>query len=211
MPCSTPVPAEPGTTPDPGAGAAVSAAPAPFPAGPAEVTEATLDAALREVWPALRAYVSVMLGAHRHRVDDVLQDTAVWVWEHRYDLPKVNNFTGWIFRAAYFKTLSCRRDLARERALVVDDSVFERIAEAAAEVSADTGARLQALGECLAALEPEDRELLQSRYRDRRPLVAVAAAMRQSLNAVHQRLWRLRRTLRRCVAYRLMPRDAGDA
>lgn len=168
-----------------------------------------MDAALRDVWPALRAYVVVMLGPNRHLADDVLQETAVWVWAHRAELPRVANFTGWIFRAAYYKTLSCRRDLARERALLVDDAAFERLADAAAEVAVDAGARLRALGDCLATLESGDRELLQSRYRDRRPLAEVAGVLSQTLNAVHQRLWRLRRALRRCVAYKLA-RGAGD-
>jgi DNA-directed RNA polymerase specialized sigma24 family protein len=99
------------------------------------VTEATLDEALRSVWPGLRAYVVSMLGPQRHLIDDILQETALFVWEKRAELPEVKNFDAWVFRAAYFKTLCARRELARGKEAMISDELFERIAHAAAEES----------------------------------------------------------------------------
>jgi hypothetical protein len=50
------------------------------------VTEAMLDEALRAVWPGLRAYGGSMLGPQRHLIDDILQETALFVSEKRAEL-----------------------------------------------------------------------------------------------------------------------------
>lgn len=169
------------------------------------VTEGTLDAALREVWPGLGAYVSSLLGAHRHMADDVLQETALWVWEKRAELPGVRNFNAWVFRAAYFKTLALRRDLLRSKELVLGDEIFERLAIAAEEPSFVTDARLDALASCIEATRESDRRLIEWRYRDKRPLTELAALLNQTKDTLHQRVCRLRRALRHCVEHKLSP------
>jgi RNA polymerase sigma-70 factor (ECF subfamily) len=182
----------------------------PTPETPA-VTEATLDNALRAVWPGLRAYVVSMLGPHRHLADDVLQDTAIFVWEKRAELPQVRNFNAWVFRAAYFKTLSCRRDLARSKESLIGDELFERIAEAAADESGfATERRLVALQACITSTSTDERRLIDWRYRDKRPVADIAGVMKQTVNVMNQRLSRLRRSLRNCVELRLAGTEAAN-
>lgn len=170
---------------------------------PTPVTESTLDAALREVWPGLGAYVGSLLGAHRHLADDVLQETALFVWEKRAELPGVRNFNAWVFRAAYFKTLAVRRDLSRSKELMMDDEIFERLAIAAEESASDTDARLDALASCIEATRESDRRLIEWRYRDKRPLTELALLLNQTRDTLHQRVCRLRRALRHCVEHKL--------
>lgn len=169
----------------------------------APVTEATLDVALRAVWPGLNAYVVSMLGAHRHLADDVMQETALFVWEHRSELPTVRNFDAWVFRTAYFKTLSLRRDLARRKEALIGDELFEKIAGAATESAGETEARLDALRSCVASVPADDRRLLDWRYRENRTLTEIAPLLKQTANALHQRICRVRRSLRNCVEAKL--------
>lgn len=173
-------------------------------ATPGPVTEATLDKALRAVWPGLRAYVVSMLGPHRHLAEDVMQETALFVWEKRAELPGVRNFDAWVFRSAYFKTLSLRRDLVRRKETLIGDELFEKIAAAAGEETGfATEARLTALVSCIEAVPAPDRELLDWRYRDNRTLVEIAPMLKQAVNTLHQRVSRLRRALRNCVEHKL--------
>jgi len=59
-----------------------------------------------------------------------------------------------------------------------------------------TGQLAELLGEALAALQPEERELMQAAYVDKRPLQELAEASGLTYKAVESRLARLRRQLR---------------
>ncbi len=150
-----------------------------------------------------------MLGAHRHLADDVLQETALFVWEKRSELPGVQNFNGWVFKAAYFKTLSCRRDLARKKEMVMSNEIFELIAEAADESEAATEERMTALRGCISSVSEGERRLLEWRYSEKQPVAMIAAALEKTENVMNQRLSRLRRFLRNCVEQRLASGEAA--
>ncbi len=168
-----------------------------------------MDAALRAVWPGLRSYVVALLGGRGEHADDVMQETALHLWNNRERLDAPENFTRWAFRVAYFKAKSKRRDLARANATLFGEELFERIADAGEPLfSAECEARLNALRHCVAEAPPAERELLVGHYGEGRPLIALARALGLSPDAMHQRACRLRRALRSCMKRRF---DAGDA
>ena len=170
------------------------------------VTEATLPDALRAAWPGLRAYVTALLGPHRDLADDVLQEASIHVWEHREELPGVKNFGAWLFTIARFKVLSSRRDLARRNETLLSDDVFD-ILDGAAQRLLEDGheTRLRALESCMTRLGKDDLSLLLWRYRDRKKLTELAAAMCKPADTLHRRISRLRRALRLCVETKLSP------
>ncbi len=65
------------------------------------------------------------------------------------------------------------------------------------------GVRMEALRECLDAVPPKSRELLQLRYFEGRSCQEVARHVGAGLDAVYQRLSRLHRQLKTCVEQRL--------
>lgn len=157
-----------------------------------------LDEALRSVWPGLRAYVLSLLAGRREQVDDVLQETALFIWNNREKLAEIRSFNAWAFRIAYFKAQARRRDLARDRSTVFSEELFEKLAEEA-ETRFSRGDRLAALGECVKKMPDDARALLVWRYVDNRPLTELARNMGRSADSIHQRICRLRRALRACM------------
>lgn len=173
---------------------------------PAPVTEATLPDALRAAWPGLRAYVTALLGPHRHLADDVLQEASIHVWEHRGELPGIRNFNGWLHTIARFKVLGSRRDLARRNETLLADDVFGILDDSARRLLENGHEnRLVALEACMGKLREDDRSLLLWRYRDRKKLTDLAATLKRPADSLHKRVCRLRRALRLCVETRLEP------
>ncbi len=139
-----------------------------------------------------------------NRADDVLQETALFIWNNREKLAEVDDFRPWAFRIAYFKAQSKRRDLSRDRHTVFSEAIFERLAaEAEASFSGDNESLLNALGECVRVVSDDDRALLVWRYSDNKSLVDLARLLGRSADSLHQKISRLRRGLRACMEKRL--------
>lgn len=169
----------------------------------------TLDEALRAVWPGLKAYVVSLLGGRREHADDVLQETALFIWNNREKIAGMENFEGWAFRIAYFKAQSKRRDLARDRHTVFSEALFEKLAEEAETTfRADAESRLNALGACVGKVSADDRSILVWCYVENRSLTELARRLGRSADAVHQKISRIRRALRVCLEKRLA--GSGD-
>lgn len=170
-----------------------------------------MDAALRATWPGLRSYVVALLGGRGEHADDVMQETALYLWNHRERLDAPENFPRWAFRVAYFHAKSKRRDLARAHAAVFGEEFFERLAEAAEPLfSAESEARLRALRHCVAEVPEAERTLLVSHYGEGRPLTVLAKSLGLSADAMHQRASRLRRALRTCMKRRIAEPETNE-
>ncbi|MDR2980766.1 MAG: sigma-70 family RNA polymerase sigma factor [Puniceicoccales bacterium] len=178
--------------------------------GTPPVTEENLSTALQAVWPGLRAYVVSILAQHRDMADDVLQETAIHVWEHKSELPSVQNFNKWIFRIAYFKVLSSRRDLARRAELQLSDEAFDILEKSASDLlSKGYEKRLATLESCMGKLKKDDLHMLVWHYYEKRQLTELATMAGRSVNSIHLRISRLRRALRLCVENNLGEANHG--
>lgn len=123
--------------------------------------------------------------------DDVLQEAAIHVWEHRAELPGVKNFSAWLFMIARFKVLGSRRDLARRKETMLSDDVFELFDRTALRLLENGREhRLQALESCMMQFRRDDRELLMWRYRDRRRLTELSALLERPADSFHHRVSR---------------------
>lgn len=171
-----------------------------------QVTEADLEQQLHALWPALRAYATSLLGGDRSSVEDTLQETALHIWQNKHELPEIRNFQGWVFRITYFKALSCYRDRKCDRMIAFEPDVMERIADAAADVLADGGNdHVEVLADCLKHLNTADRDLLAWRYEHGHSLTILAEKLGKTADSIHQRISRLRRSLRLCMEKKISP------
>jgi RNA polymerase sigma-70 factor (ECF subfamily) len=157
---------------------------------------------IRVLQPALREYVAALLSG-RDGVDDLVQETNLFLWSKRTDFVEGTNFRSWALRVAWFKVMAARRDRAREGKVVFSDSMIEMLAERAEQRMQEADARLGALRICLEKTRPQDRRLLQWKYARGGSLTELAAACGKAPTAIHKSLSRLRLALRHCVENQL--------
>jgi RNA polymerase sigma factor (sigma-70 family) len=185
---------------------------APEPASPpavAPTTEAfwSLCEMLR---PKLVAYLRALLPDH-HAAEDCLQETWL-ILSSRYGKLPLEDLRPVAYACARNKALSWRTKQHGDRLAIFDPELLTKIAEAAANAaSAEPGIRelrIETLSECLAALSPADRELIDTRYGNDRSanVIRLADQSGRGSDAVYKKLERLRALLKRCITTKLKSR-----
>ena len=169
--------------------------------GQAEPDEA-LSLEIRGLQPGLKEYVAGLLGGH-DGVEDLVQETNLFLWEKRADFVPGTNFRAWAMRVAWFKVMAERRDRAREGRVVFGDSMLEQLAARAEERMPEADTRLRALRHCLERTRPQDRRLLDWKYGRSASLTDLAEATGRTATAVYKTISRLRLALRHCVENQL--------
>jgi RNA polymerase sigma-70 factor (ECF subfamily) len=137
-----------------------------------------------------------------HAADDVFQQVVLSALEHRTAFRDPDHLRAWAFRTARHRAIDLAR---RQRVAYLPDDVLDLLetgwADAAGAGRPDTA---EALHKCLDQLAGPARDLLQLKYGDGLPAVAIAARLRRSTDAVYQNLSRVHRALRECVERRLV-------
>ena len=171
--------------------------------GPAFSTEDDLlGAQIEGLRPALKGYVLSLL-PDRDACEDVVQETCLFLWDRRGDFEAGSNFRAWAFKAAWFKVLTHRREMQRQKLVSFSEDVLERISRASQEFSENVDHRLAALNHCVASLPVESQRLLQLRYLDKLSLTAHAKNLGVKPNQIQKSLSRIRIALRQCIENRL--------
>lgn len=156
--------------------------------------------------PAVREYIAGLL-AGEDGVDDLAQETGLFLWQKRTDFVPGTNFRAWALRIAWFKVMALRRDRAREGRVFFSDAMMERLAARAEERLDTSGQRLDSLRHCIARMRPQDRRLLEWKYGRGAALTELAARTGSTAAALHKTISRLRLVLRQCVEKHLPPSD----
>ena len=159
----------------------------------------------------LRLYVSrqhrimgylVTLVGDREVADDLLQETAVTLWEKFDTFEKGTDFLAWALQIAYWKVKNYRRSLARSK-IMFSDQMLDQIADRVAVLEPELEARRTALAYCLKRLDERDRAFLLARYEPGGDVPQAARAAGRSMQAAYKALQRLRRALRDCVSLQI--------
>ncbi|MCB1133389.1 MAG: hypothetical protein KDN05_19875, partial [Verrucomicrobiae bacterium] len=129
--------------------------PFPSPEEDSSLDSAEISAQIEAIRPALRGYILSIL-PHPDAVEDVVQETCLFLWERRADFQAGTNFKAWAFKTGYFKALAHRRALQRNKIITFSEDVLHRIAGAAEQQAGHADARLSALSHCLRELGPAD-------------------------------------------------------
>jgi RNA polymerase sigma-70 factor (ECF subfamily) len=141
---------------------------------------------------------------------DVLQKTNLVLWTKRQDFEPGTNFRAWAFAVARFEVLAHLKKRKREGIVLLDDDLLDMIAQEAPDALAASDRRLAALERCLHKLRPQDRELLDHRYRSNVGLDEFAARVGRSVSALSVTLHRLRGSLRKCVQDQLVREEGAS-
>ena len=150
-----------------------------------------LELLLRSVQPALRRYVSGLVGVDD--ADDILQDALVIISRKVYWLEQPELFRAWAFRIASraaFRHLKKRRRWSES---IADEADLEDVAAPVTEIVND---RLAELLDS-AALTPASRAVLVLHFREEMPLAHVAAVLEIPIGTVKSRLAFGLKTLRK--------------
>lgn len=159
-------------------------------------------AEIRDFQAGLKEYVASLLGG-ADGVDDLVQETSLFLWERRDEFERGSNFRAWAMRVAWFKVMAERRDRAREGRVVFSEALLEQLSARSEDRLAESDRRLHALRRCLDRSRPQDRRILEWKYTRRASLTELAETNGCSQNAMHKTISRLRLALRHCVEKQL--------
>jgi RNA polymerase sigma-70 factor len=141
-------------------------------------------------------FIMTLVFSH-HDAEEVFQNTSVVLWNKFGEFSPGSNFFAWASRIAYFEVLGHMKQ--QRRARVLSQEAFDSLADEALAMSDETGARQEALEECLSRLATTDRKLVEERYYFQRPPKQIAAMHSRSVDSVYRALSRIHNTLLRCV------------
>jgi RNA polymerase sigma-70 factor, ECF subfamily len=151
------------------------------------------------------AYIFTLV-PNRADAEDLLQDTAVLLWEKFDQFEPGTDFVAWACRVAYWKVANHRKRFARSN-LMFSDELLQAVAQRTIELAPQLDDRREALRECMKRLEDRDRRMITARYELDGGAQRAAEAARRTLPATYKALYRIRKALFDCVTLRITEGD----
>jgi RNA polymerase sigma-70 factor, ECF subfamily len=139
--------------------------------------------------------------------EDIVQQTALSLWEKFEDYDPTQPFTPWACRFALNKARQWIERRQRWQALL-DHGLAEELAQRRQELQPEFERRLRHLEDCLTALPAEQRSLVEAYYYERTDVESLAARGGGTAAAVYKRLQRIRQSLQLCVESHANPEAA---
>jgi len=140
--------------------------------------------------------------------EEILQEAnCVMLAKHAQFAPG-SNFSAWATQIVVYEILKHRQRFSREK-LRFSDEFLQAVIDETPEMLDTLEERRRALEVCLEKLRPEDRRLIQDRYRLGAKANELAEAIGRPANSVYQSLGRIRRTLLECVQRHLAAEGLG--
>ena len=139
--------------------------------------------------------------------EDIVQQTAIALWEkfHAYD--PAQPFTPWACRFALNKARQWIERRQRWQALL-DHGLAEELAQRRQELQPDFDLRLKHLEGCLGKLPEGQRSLVEGYYYERASIERLAQRSGRSEAATYKMLQRIRHALQICVEGQAKPEVA---
>ena len=153
----------------------------------------------REVFRYVAALVPNVTDA-----EDIVQQTAISLWEKFDAYDPSQPFTPWACRFALNKTRQWIERRQRWQALL-DHGLAEELAQRRQELQPDFEQRLKHLEGCLGKLPEEQRSLVEGYYYERTSIETLAHRSGRSEAATYKMLQRIRHALQFCVEARTQP------
>ena len=146
-----------------------------------------------------------------HAAEDIFQNVALKAMTRDVVFETEGALMSWAFITARREGIDWLRKHRRE-AQCLDAEILDLLdREWQARPAVPSGARVDALKDCIDSLPEESRRLLRLRYHDGYPCDDVARKMGVGLNAVYKRISRLHESLRDCVESRVGPKPPRSA
>ncbi len=132
--------------------------------------------------------------------EEIFQDVSVTILQEGARGTCVDRFLPWALGIARHRVSDYYRKRGRSQPVpeVLAETVVEAF-EQNAEAREDGARRVRGLLDCVDELPPRQRQILELRYRDRRPVAKVAAGVGWKPEAVKVALSKIRKALLNCL------------
>jgi RNA polymerase sigma-70 factor (ECF subfamily) len=132
---------------------------------------------------------------------DIVQDTAVALWQHFPEYDSDRPFVNWAVGFARIQIRRYFRECQRQARL--SEKALEALLTTSDERAAHKEHRAQVLQECLKEVPDGQRGIVEDYYFKGQTVEAISAANRRSSEATYKILQRVRRALADCVQLKL--------
>ncbi|MCP5525857.1 MAG: sigma-70 family RNA polymerase sigma factor [Verrucomicrobiales bacterium] len=156
----------------------------------------------REVFRYVAALVPNVTDA-----EDIVQQTALALWEKFEAYDPSQPFTPWVCRFALNKARQWTARHRRWQALL-DRGLAEDLAQRRQELQPEFERRLQRLEGCVGKLPSAQRTLVEAYYYERADIDSLAERSGRTVAATYKALQRIRQALQRCVEGQSEPEPA---
>jgi RNA polymerase sigma-70 factor, ECF subfamily len=133
---------------------------------------------------------------------DVVQETAVALWQAFGKYDPARPFVPWACRFALNEARSHLRRESRRRRLLEED-VAVMLGERRVETAGQLDLRREHLRECLGRLPDDQRQLVRGYYFDEETIPDLAARLGRGPEAIYKTLQRVRQALHECIERKL--------
>ncbi len=171
----------------------------------AEETQEAIVQLLTGIQGRLYAYIMALL-PDGQRAADVLQETNLVLWRRMKDYQAVTNFGWCAAKLAHLQVLEYRKKQRQDRVLF-DEGLLGDIAVEATGLIERENDWQEAFRHCLGSLRPEDRALVDQRYRGELSVQQMAEKLKRTAGALSQQLYRIRQSIQQCMEMRLAGRE----
>lgn len=149
----------------------------------------------------LYAFIYSLLADHAD-AEDVYQRCSMIMWA-KYDQFDTNcDFLPWAMGIAFYEVKNFLRVSSRDRHLF-SEQLLEQLFECMSSQKNNHSTQMLSLEKCLKALRQKDLWLIQQVYWERRKCSAVAEETGMKINALYDRVGRIRSQLKECVRRRV--------
>ncbi|MCG8583857.1 MAG: sigma-70 family RNA polymerase sigma factor [Pirellulales bacterium] len=159
---------------------------------------------------ALYGYIYSLVFSE-NAADVILQETNLVLCRkvHEFDPDGQATFLTWACRIAYLETLAYRGRVRRDKLVMADDDLLERLSARALDTATEADVRLPLLRECVDELSSEQRQLIEDRYGTDVSVAALAKARGRSEGSISVTIHRIRRRLFDCIERKLASSERG--
>lgn len=144
------------------------------------------------------AYILTLV-PHVNDADDLFQDGMTVMWRKFDQFTRGTNFAAWGIQIMRYQILEYRRNLARSKRVLMEDSLFEALMDHMPAVQDEMAARIEALRKCQTLLDDRAKRILKMRYERNTPVEEIASYLKVSRRHIYHLLGQINNVLLRCM------------
>ena len=151
------------------------------------------------------AYI-LMLVPHIHDADDLFQDGMTIMWKKFDQFQLGTNFAAWAIQVMRYQILDHRRNQARSKCVLMEDSLIEELMDYIPKIQDETAVRIEALRKCQQRLDVRSKRIIKMRYERNVPVEQIASILNLSRRHIYDVFGKINRILLKCMQRKLAER-----